>query len=103
MVMGERWCDDEAILRCGYLLLVLCLASFVATPACFMAGCTMIIREKFSPAAFWSDVQQFGCTAMIHIGEIWRYLFNRPVCAEERNNSLRVIMGKQVTVKLNSE
>ena len=57
------------------------------------SGASMVIREKFSASSFWKDIQDYQCTAMIHIGELWRYLYNQPVRPEEKNNPLRVIMG----------
>eukprot|EP01083_Nonionella_stella_P091697 256403_1 len=65
----------------------------VTLPMVFLAGATLVVREKFSPRAFWSDVRRFRCTAMIYIGELWNYLTTQPVCDGEKGQTLRKAIG----------
>jgi len=65
----------------------------VAVAACMLKGCNMVIREKFSATNFLSDVREFNCTAMVYIGELWRYIHNQPVHEDDAKNPLRVIAG----------
>ena len=48
----------------------------VALSACVHVGARVVLREKFSVKAFWKDVQVHQVTAMIYVGELWRYLYN---------------------------
>ena len=74
----------------------------VAVSAVMHVGALSVIREKFSVRAFWPDVQAHRITAMIYVGELWRYLHNAakaaevagspPVC-DPASSTLRVIAG----------
>jgi len=65
----------------------------VAVSAIFRVGCTMVLREKFSATQFLNDIRQYRCTAMIYIGELWRYIHNQPETPYDKDNNLRVIIG----------
>lgn len=65
----------------------------VALSAVWKAGCAAVLREKYSTSNFWRDIARHRCTAMVYIGELWRYLHNQPMCEEEKNSTLRVIAG----------
>ena len=65
----------------------------VAVSACWHAGCQLLLREKLSVRSFWSDVRSYGVTAMIYVGEVWRYLHSAPRQDDDAVNSLRVIAG----------
>ena len=65
----------------------------VAVSACMHVGCTMVIRTKFSTSNFWADVRQHQCTAMVYVGELWRYLHTASPSALDSSHSLRVIAG----------
>ena len=56
-------------------------------------GARIVLRRKFSVSAFWNDVRENGVTATQYIGEICRYLLNRPATAEDRDHKLRTMMG----------
>jgi fatty-acyl-CoA synthase len=68
-------------------------AGCVAISACFHTGCAAIIREKFSASQFWREISQLQCTAMIYVGELWRYLSNLAENPLEKAHRLRVIAG----------
>lgn len=65
----------------------------VAVSAVFNSGCSMVLREKFSATQFLNDIRKYECTAMIYIGELWRYIYNQPATEYDRDNKLRVIIG----------
>lgn len=65
----------------------------VAVSAVLRAECGMVLRERFSATSFLADVRAFGCTAMIYIGELWRYVHNQPRAADDACNPLRVVAG----------
>ena len=46
----------------------------VAVLAILLAGGSVVIRERFSSARFWSDIVAFDCTLFQYIGELCRYL-----------------------------
>lgn len=68
-------------------------AMVVALSPCLYAGCTVVLRERFSVSHFLDDIRRFRCTAMIYIGELWRYLYLTPARADDACNPLRVIVG----------
>ncbi|HAL41596.1 MAG TPA: long-chain-acyl-CoA synthetase [Gammaproteobacteria bacterium] len=56
-------------------------------------GASMFIRRKFSASNFLREVRDHGCTHMVYIGELCRYLTNIPEQADDARNPLRSIMG----------
>lgn len=63
----------------------------VAFSAVVTAGATATLRPKFSVTHFFEDVERFGVTHMVYIGELWRYLLNRHT--EPRRTTLHTIFG----------
>jgi len=57
------------------------------------AGATLAMRRKFSASNFWDDARRFHATAFIYIGEICRYLMNRPNRPDDRDHSVKMIVG----------
>ena len=64
----------------------------VAFSSCVEAGAAAVVRDRFSVRAFSVDVRRHGCTAVVYIGELWRYLANR-AGAERPASPLRVAFG----------
>jgi crotonobetaine/carnitine-CoA ligase len=62
-------------------------------PIIFMVyvGGRVIMRERFSAAAFWDDVRKFNCTTTSMPGTIAGMLFARPPLQDDRNNPLRFV------------
>ena len=56
-------------------------------------GIPMMLRRKFSVSGFWSDVERHQVTALYYIGEIVRFLLTPEEQPDERNNTLRAMMG----------
>ncbi len=87
--------------RC-YITLPLCHgnALAVAFSSCLMAGAVAVIRERFSVSHFLPDIRRFGCTSMVYIGELWRYLLNSPPHPDDANHPLRTIFGNGLAASL---
>ena len=60
-------------------------------------GASIFLRRKFSTREFWSDVRKHGITVVQYIGEICRYLLNAPAHEDDRNHSLRYMLGAGLT------
>jgi citronellyl-CoA synthetase len=56
-------------------------------------GCTFAFREKFSASNFWKDIKKFNATCFFYIGEIPRYLLNRPESEYVKNTTLKKMFG----------
>jgi citronellyl-CoA synthetase len=56
-------------------------------------GCAFAIRKRFSASKFWKDVKNFGVTCCLYIGELPRYLLNRPKSEYVKNTTLKKMLG----------
>ncbi len=56
-------------------------------------GCTFAFRKKFSASNFWKDIKKFNTTIFFYIGEIPRYLLNRPESEYVENTTLKKMFG----------
>lgn len=56
-------------------------------------GCAFAIRKHFSTSKFWKDVKKFGATCCLYIGELPRYLLNRPEAEYVKNTTLKKMLG----------
>jgi fatty-acyl-CoA synthase len=72
----------------------------VAFSSVIFAKAHAVLRQKFSVSAFWEDVNRYGATHMVYIGELWRYLLNRDEGGDNPNHSLKVIFGNGLTKPL---
>ena len=66
---------------------------YIGWGATLTTGAAVALRRKFSASKFWDDVDQFGVTAFVYIGELCRYLLNQPEHPKERGHKLRVAGG----------
>lgn len=57
------------------------------------AGVTMVLARKFSASRFWEDIRRHGCTQFIYIGELCRYLMNRPPSPTDTDHGIRAVSG----------
>lgn len=70
----------------------------VAFSAVIMMGGSAVIRKKFSVSCFWEDINTYGCTHMVYIGELWRYLLaTYPL---NPNKTLHTIFGNGLNKEL---
>jgi citronellyl-CoA synthetase len=56
-------------------------------------GCAFAIRKRFSASKFWKDIKKFGATCCLYIGELPRYLLNRPESEYVKNTTLKKMLG----------
>ena len=59
----------------------------------FLAGGSVVIRNRFSAGEFWDDCRRYRPTLFQYIGELCRYLLNAAPHAGELDHSLRVAIG----------
>ena len=57
------------------------------------AGCTLALGRKFSASRFWDEIRRYDATAFCYIGELCRYLLNRPATPQDREHLVRLIVG----------
>jgi acyl-CoA synthetase (AMP-forming)/AMP-acid ligase II len=57
------------------------------------SGAALILARKFSASKFWDDIRRHDVTAFCYIGELCRYLLNRPLSREDKNHRVRLIVG----------
>ncbi|XP_067666872.1 long-chain fatty acid transport protein 2-like [Haliotis asinina] len=57
------------------------------------AGAVMVLRTKFSATNFWHDCRKHNVTVVHYIGEMCRYLVNRPKTEEDGIHSIRTAVG----------
>lgn len=67
--------------------LVVCWSSVIAGQGAF------VIARKFSASGFWDDIRKYGCTAFGYVGELCRYLNERPAAPNDLDNKVHVIVG----------
>ena len=61
------------------------------------AGASIVLRRKFSASKFWDDVREYKITTVQYIGEIGRYLVNRPVQESDKEHTLKRMTGAGLT------
>lgn len=57
------------------------------------AGCALALGRKFSVSRFWDEIRRHDATAFCYIGELCRYLLNRPATPQDREHLVRLIVG----------
>lgn len=65
----------------------------VGAGAAMVSGASMFIRRKFSASNFLPEVRANGCTLLVYIGELCRYLSNTEAQTDDHKNPLRSMMG----------
>lgn len=68
-------------------------AMIVAWPSAASGGAALAIRRKLSISNFWKDVAKFNVSAFIYIGEICRYLMNKPPAATDTMHRIQKVVG----------
>ncbi|MHA1257163.1 MAG: long-chain-acyl-CoA synthetase [Promethearchaeota archaeon] len=59
----------------------------------FVSGAALAMARKFSVRRFWDETRKFNATHFTYVGELCRYLINQPPNPNDRNNTLRAIIG----------
>lgn len=68
-------------------------AQAMITLPVLLAGCKMVLTERFSVSRFWPEVRAHGCTVFYYIGEILRILLKSIDESEGKNTTLRIGWG----------
>ena len=69
------------------------LALVVGWAGAIQVGATYAFRKRFSASEFWKDIKKFGATCFMYIGELPRYLINRPESEYVENKTLKKMLG----------
>ncbi|HKY91016.1 MAG TPA: long-chain-acyl-CoA synthetase [Nevskiaceae bacterium] len=65
----------------------------ISWSATLSAGATFALDRKFSASKFWDRIRFFDATAFCYIGELLRYLLNRPAGPGDKDHRVRLITG----------
>ena len=65
----------------------------VVTSCALAVGGAIALRRRFSASHFWQDVRRYRATSFHYVGEICRYLVNRPERSDDLDNGIRVVFG----------
>lgn len=68
-------------------------AALSAAATAFAAGASLVLRRKFSRREFWHDVRRYRITICQYVGEICRYLLAEPPRDDDRDHTLRALVG----------
>jgi fatty-acyl-CoA synthase len=68
-------------------------ASLSVGATAIAAGASLVLRRKFSRSEFWPDIRRYQITICQYVGEICRFLLSSPAQADEREHSLRKMVG----------
>ncbi len=52
----------------------------------------VVLKERFSTDAFWSDIRHHQCTTTILLGGLASFIFRQPASDDDANNPLRTIL-----------
>ncbi len=89
--------DDSDVFYCALPLFHgAALMSLYSTA--LQAGGVVLVRRRFSVSRFWPDVQAWRVTVFQYVGEVVRYLVNVPPVPEEKNHTLRLVMGSGIGI-----
>jgi fatty-acyl-CoA synthase len=57
------------------------------------SGACLVLQRKFSASTFWQDCRRYDITVFQYIGELCRYLLNRPKSPDDCNHRVRLVLG----------
>ncbi|XP_076019709.1 long-chain fatty acid transport protein 6 [Genypterus blacodes] len=83
--------EDDVLYIC--LPLYHSAASLLGIGGTIHLGATCILKKKFSASQFWDDCRKHDVTIFQYIGELCRYLCNRPQVEEEKVHKVRMAVG----------
>ena len=102
--VGEGWCQllnisEDDVFYC-FLPLFHGAAGMSLVSNALAAGASIVLRRKFSASRFWTDVRKHNITTTQYIGEICRYLVNRPAQADDKKHSLKRMTGAGISASV---
>jgi fatty-acyl-CoA synthase len=89
--MGVRLRKDDVLYCC--LPLYHNNALTVSLSSVLSSGATLAIGRQFSVSNFWKDVRENQATAFTYIGELCRYLLTQDEKPDDKDNTIRLIVG----------
>lgn len=69
-------------------------------PCAFAGGAAIAIRRKFSAGKFWDDVKKHRATVFCYVGELCRYLMNRPSNPDDQINMVEKVIGNGLRAEI---
>ena len=69
------------------------IGGIVGTGALLVNGGSVVLRQRFSAQAFWPEIAKWQCTIFLYIGELCRYLVDRPTEPGDNRHQLRLCCG----------
>ncbi len=69
------------------------IGGVVGAGAILVNGGSIVLRQRFSAQAFWREIANWQCTIFLYIGELCRYLVDRPIDPDENRHQLRLCCG----------
>ncbi|MFA9290216.1 MAG: long-chain-acyl-CoA synthetase [Solirubrobacteraceae bacterium] len=54
---------------------------------------TLALDRSFSASNFWKRIKHYKATSLCYVGELCNYILMQPECEEEKNNTLKKVIG----------
>ena len=86
-----RLTSDDCLYCC--LPLYHASATAIGVPMVISARAELVLARKFSASGFWDECRRFDVSVCLYIGELCRYLYNRPARADDRDHAVRCFVG----------
>lgn len=58
-----------------------------------LMGAKMALSKRFSASKFWDDIRKYKATYFMYVGEMPRYLLNQPPSENDKNHTLKKMLG----------
>lgn len=72
----------------------------VAWPSTFAGGAGIVVQNKFSVSAFHNDVNRWGVTCFVYVGELLTFLMNKKPDSHDRLHNITKIVGNGLRPEL---
>jgi fatty-acyl-CoA synthase len=72
----------------------------VSWGAVLAAGAGLALSRKFSASRFWDEIRASNASSFCYIGELCRYLLNRPESPGDRQHRVHVIVGNGLRAEI---
>ncbi len=92
--VGAMGLKPDAVLYCPMPLTHGNALSAILFPA-LTAGCTLVLRDRFSATAWLDDVRTHGVTFTSTVGRALGYILATPATPDDRDHNLRVVLAPE--------
>lgn len=86
-----RLTSDDCLYCC--LPLYHASATAIGVPMAISARAQLALVRKFSASRFWAECREADASVCLYIGELCRYLYNRPARPDDRDHAVRCFVG----------